>query len=343
MILLRKYIDNQYQFNWIPVAIAAGTALGQIGAGVMGSQAAERSQKKQLDFLKSIYKQAARVQAPSIAEQEIDLELLKSLGSYSPEELEANILAGDTSLSDINLDPRLKAAQMQALEKVGDIVSSRGLTQEDMASLEQLRRKSAAENMAKQAAIKQDMQQRGQLGAGQELAMRLQGAQSTDTSMQDLELAKIAQQRALQAIASQADLASGIRSQDYAQMLDEAKALDYIRNDNLSHQRGVQQQNWATRNQANLYNLEKAQNIANQNVALRNQQQQANKGLIAQKYQQELARVNAMSGTAAPVGNVMGQQAAAQAGVWGGIGQAIGGAGSGLMNYFGKQQDTQKG
>lgn len=349
-MLIQKYLDSQSQYNvveaaaglspWGMAAIAGGTALGQIGAGLIGANSAAAAQAKELAFRKKLYDQAMKIAVPTTAEGKIDLEMLKSLGSYTPEELEANLFQGDTALSDIQLDPRLKAAQMQALEQIGDVVSSRGLTTEDIANLEQIRRRSAAENMAKQAAIKQDMQQRGQLGAGQELAMRLQGAQSTDNSMQDLEIAKAAQQRSDGAAQLLAKLAGSIRGQDYEQAAAEKAAIDLNRRYNTQYAQNVQQQNWATKNQANLYNLEKAQNIANQNVATANQQEQYNKALRQQQFNNQVAKQGVAAGAGAGVANALQQQAATQAGLWGGIGQALGGAGSGLMNYFGKQQDA---
>jgi hypothetical protein len=245
--------------------------------------------------LKKARRQYEQLDVPDIGEQEIVLEELASMGELTPEMLQALSL-DPSAMEDISTDPRLAAAQMAALESLGQI-SKGGLTEGDMAAIEQARREVDSAQTAREQAILQDMQQRGIGGAGAELALKLASAQGAADRQgaASLDVVRDAQARALQALAAQGDLAGSVRGQDFGEQAQIAAAQDAIRQFNLQNQQRVQDQNVGLRNQAQQMNLGEMQRIAEANAAARNQEEMYNKALIQQQYQNEIQRAGGVA------------------------------------------------
>lgn len=305
-------------------ALAAGAIAAPIIGGVMGqnaargaANAANAQQERALALL-------AGLEVPDIASQQVSLEDYSYLGDLLPQ-LEQAQQQGDSRLSDVSIDPRLRQQQMSALEQMSGIAST-GLSDADRATFEMARRAAAQEAEAKSQQILQEMQQRGQGGSGNELIARLQAAQSSADrlSTADMQAAQAQQQARLQALASQSNMATGLRSQDYGEQSDLARARDAISNFNTQNAQSVSARNVGAQNQAAAANLTNRQNIANQNVGTHNQQQQYNKGLIQQRYQNEVQKAG---GQAAALNNMAGnylQQAGNAAASMAAMGQGVG-------------------
>src|SRR5690606_1952367 len=71
---------------------------------------------------------------PGISDQRLSLEELQYLGDLSPELAETMSL-DPSAYENISIDPRLKTAQMQALEQISQ-ASKEGLTPADVAQME---------------------------------------------------------------------------------------------------------------------------------------------------------------------------------------------------------------
>jgi len=239
--------------------------------------------------------------------------------------LEQLIQQQDTRLSDVQVDPRLQADQMSALEQISGLASGQ-VKSGDLAAFELARRNAAGEAQAKQGQILQEMQARGQGGSGAELLARLQSAQSGADRLSEAQMqeAQAMQNARMQALQQQANMAGQIRGQDYGEQSNLARARDTINQFNTQNSQNVQGRNVSSQNQAQLQNLANRQNIANANVDTANKQQAANKQLLQQQFQNQLGLAQGRAAQYSNQADASTAQAGQTAGMWGGIGQGVG-------------------
>ncbi len=312
-------------------SLIAGAAAPIIG-GLIGNElsrgdrtAAENARKEALSMF-------ANIQAPSVQDQLLDLQEFQSTGSYNPL-LEQLVNLGPSAQENIQLDPRLRAEQMSALEQIAGMASGQPQAG-DMAGFEIARRNAAAEDQAKQNQILQEMQMRGQGGSGAELMARLKSSQSSADRLQqaDLAQAQAMQQAKLQALAQQASMASNLRDQDYGQERNLASAKDTIAAFNAQNAQAVGGRNTNTSNQGQQLNLQNQQNTANMNTQLQNTQQINNKGLLQQQFGNQMDLAGAKAGQYGQMSQDASKRAAQTAGMYAGVGQGVGG----LINAYNK-------
>jgi hypothetical protein len=193
----------------------------------------------------------------------------------------------DTELAKLKADPKLREAQLGALQKISDITAGQGLSEEDRAQIREIGKEEAIREKGQREAISQTAEQRGVGGSGFELAQQLAAEQggAERAASRDVDVAQMAQSRALDAIREQARLGGEIRGQDFGEASQVATAQDIIN-----------QFNTQERNRAGQAAFINRQSIANQNVELENiQREQANK-LAQQRFENELRRGQAISG-----------------------------------------------
>lgn len=319
----------------MPLTIAAIGA--PIIGGLIGNQQAGQRESQANDARMQALAQYAGISVPELQDQMVNYEKYQTAGQLNPA-LEQLVSQQQTGLNDVSVDPRLKASQMAALQSISGL--SQGTPQAgDLAGFELARRNVAGEQQAQQNKILQDMQQRGQGGSGAELLAKLKGNQSSSDELakMDMQQAQAMQQARLQAIQEQANLASGIRSQDYGQQADLAKAQDAINAFNTQNTQGVNSRNTNTQNQAQQANLTNAQNVANNNVNVGNAQQDKNKGLIQQQFANQLNLAAGKSGQYNNQAAAATQQATNAGNMWSTIGQGVG---TGLAS-LGNKKDTK--
>lgn len=315
--------------------LIAGAIAAPIVGGLIGQQQAAADRDAAMAARQQALAQFAGINTPNMTDQQLALQQLQSVGQLDPR-LEQLYQQQNTGLSNIQVDPRLAASQMAALEQVGQ-VANQGMTDADRASLELIRRRAASEGQAKQAQIMQEMQARGQGGSGAELIARLKGAQNQADmlSTQDMQQAQMMQQARLAALQQQAAISSGLRSQEYGEKSDVQRAQDVINQFNVANQQNVGGRNVATQNQAQAGNLQNQQRIADTNTGLANQQQMANKALIQQQFNNQMGLAGAKAGQYQGLASDADKQAAQTAAMWGGIGQGVG---TGLGSAYASQK-----
>lgn len=296
--------------------MAIGAMLGSavIGGG-MGLAATSKASKAARAAAAQATAESGRQFDEAMKEMREAAEYLESLG-VPPVEAQRIALEsanlGPSALEDVETDPRLKQAQMDALARIQEMGGA-GLTAEERAQQDMITRSAGAEAQARDKSILQNMAERGIGGSGAELMARLQGSQSAAdrAAVQQGQLSGQAQNRALQALSQAGQLGGQIRGQEYGEQSNLASARDRI----------------AQFNEAN-------------RVQAANQAEMYNKGLIQQQYENELAKRQGvaaaktgtaqmgvdragqiqLAGTAAAQGEL--QTGAAKAGLWGGLGQA---------------------
>lgn len=217
---------------------------------------------------------------PSIEAQKIALQLPEVVGQLDAEQLDAS------AFEDIIEDPALRENVLKAIQGTEELAET-GFGVEDRARLDAMRRATQADEQARQSSILQSFAERGALGSGSELAARLSSAQGTaDRASQDaVQLAAQGQSQRRAALGDLASMSSGLRAQDLSKAQNAASARDQFSQFNALQRANVQQQN-----------LAEQQRMADTRTNLKNQQQQYNKGLIQQDYQNKLNKATGMAG-----------------------------------------------
>jgi hypothetical protein len=228
---------------------------------------------------------------------------------------------------------------MDALEGLTDISNSGGLTASDRARLNQIQTEEETKARGARDAIIQNAEARGMGGSGLELLSQIKNQQDSATraSQRDLDIAGMAQDRALQSLIDAGQLGGQIQAQDFGQKAQVAGANDAIAKFNAQNQQAVNLANTQAHNAAQATNLGMKQNIADQNVATRNQQQQYNKGLLQQNFNNEIAKRGGAQSVANFNANAAGQNSQNQANANNQMIGSLIGAGASIYGAKGKE------
>lgn len=305
----------------IPALIAGGAT---IAGGMMGADAASKGRRDAADAQRQALAQFLGIDAPEISDQELQLLIPQLIGEYTPE-VEQSILQGDTALGDISIDDALRQNQMEALTGMEEIAEG-GLTEADAAAMRGIQREVGQGQQARMESVLQQMAQRGTLGGGMELAAKI--SQQQEVNDQEAAAAdKLAQevmQRQMSGLQNLSSMSGNLRSQDYQEQEKLAQARDAIQKFNTVNQQNVQQRNVGQRNTAQQQNLAARQKAEQARVQTLNEQQQLNKGLIQQKYQNDMDLARARAGAYTGYGQQQQQAGQDKAKMIGGIASGIG-------------------
>jgi len=297
--------------------------IGSILGGIIGNIAGGDERRGARDAMSEALGAYREIKVPTVEEQRVILQQLKSMGELTPE-LEQEILAGPSAYEKIKSDDQLRQAQLSALSSLKQ-VGQMGLTPEDRAALYDIRSQVAQQDKARQDAIIQNLAARGMAGGGAELAQRLASAQAAAETQAKMgsDLASQAFAKRLQAVAQSGSLGGQIRSQDFDEASQRARAEDVINQFNIQNRLGVQQRNVGTKMGVQQRNLAEKQRIADENAAIANQQEIRNKALYQQQFQNAMMRAQGLSGQLGRQADFMQQQAQQRGQAWAQAGQGV--------------------
>lgn len=245
---------------------------------------------------------------------------------------------GASQMQDVQMDPRLQAAQRAALDEMTGLGQT-GLGAEDKAAFNQMRRQAAGAAEAQQASTLQEMASRGMLDSGANLAAQLQAGQSqADRMSQEGDrLAASAAEARRAALGQQANMASQMSAADIGLKTGKASAADTIAQFNTQ-----QRAQTGAANQG--YKIDRATQLAN----LRNQEEVANKGLTQQQFQNKIQKAGGVAQQQASMAGNLQQQAAgaqqaqqAQTGAILNLAGTLGAAGMSKKQEALRQQQSQ--
>lgn len=241
-------------------------------------------------------KALSEVKLPDIESMKLNLEHHVSQGIITPEEAQL-YLQEASKMADINVDPSLYAAQKEALGGYQDIIANKGLDATAQAQLGQIATQEQTQSRGAREAILQNAQARGVGGSGIELASQMQAQQASagQQAQRDMDVAANAQQRALQALEAYGQLGGQMQSQQFSQQAQQAQAQDAINAFNTKNRQEVENLKVKNRNIAQATNLASAQSISDKNIDIRNKQQQFNKNLPQQQFQNEITRAGGVA------------------------------------------------
>lgn len=272
-------------------------ALSDLLGGLLGGSAGKSEMNQAEGLSREAIEQLKQVYVPSVEEQKILLQNPELAGLLQAEQLQ------DSRLSDISVDPRLRQAQMSALEEMAGLAQT-GLGAQDKAAFNDLRRQAAAEAQAQNASVLQQAASQGTLDSGNTLMAQLMaGQQSANRASQGGDqLAAQAAEARRNALAMKANMSSQMGQQDFSQKSQIAAAQDAIGRFNTQNRQDVNQ-----------YNLQNRQALENQRAQNANQQEMYNKGLTQQRFQNDLAKAGGTSGATQNLANMYTQQSQAKA------------------------------
>ena len=311
-------------------ALTAAAIAGPVIGGVLGASSASKARKQAAAAAAAAYAELSKVGMPPDLSKEVILKQFQEMGMLTPE-LEQEINLQASQVAQIEEDPALRTAQMEALNTLGG-VSRGGLRAEDRTAYNELRAKTQQDAEAKRQQLMQSMQARGMGGSGAELMMQLQNQQaSADTASAGADtLASEASKRALEALMQKSNVAGNIRSQDMSAAELKAKAID-DRNQFL-YQNSVNRQsaNVGAKNTAQAANLANKQRLSEMNTAQSNQESLRQNEAQRQTWQDQLALATAKANALNNQGTVASQNAQSQANQYSALGNALG---SGFAAY----------
>lgn len=310
-----------------PWGAVAGAGLGVLGS-VIGGNAAKKAAAQAAAIQEQNYQRnkalLEAVGIPSVEAQEIALKSPESVGDLVAE------LQGETGLKDIKTDPQLRQNQMKMLAELQGL-SETGLGTVDRIALDEAQMEATSADKSRRAALLSQMAQRGTMDSGAALAAQLQSSEAANQQamQQSQNIAKQSATNRMNAITSLANQSGQMEQRDYGRQADAATAQD-----------AIQRFNVGTRNTVNSSNLTNKQNIANAGVDTENKQEMYNKGLLQQDYTNRLNRAQSIAGLNNSQANNQASSAmaagAGKANMFGQVGQALGNATRGVVDYYGQ-------
>jgi hypothetical protein len=278
----------------------------------MSKNAGKSEMSESNDLMRANIARLEAIGIPTIEAQKIALQNPELVEPLIAEQL------GASAMQDVQMDPRLMAAQRAALDEMTGLGQT-GLGAEDRTAFNQLRRQAAAAAEAQQASTLQEMASRGMLDSGANLAAQLAAgqAQADRMSQEGDRIAASAAEARRAALGQQANMASQMSAQDIGLKTGKASAADTIAQFNAQQRAGVGAANKAYEQQR-----------ANQLAGLRQQEEIHNRGLVQQQFQNKIQKAGGVAQQQSQMAaNLQNQAAAAQ--------QAQQAMTSGLLNLGG--------
>lgn len=322
----------------MPASYAAAGAASAVVGGIIGNIASAKDRAEQRKRIKMAFAELQKIGLPPDLSTPILVRELKQQGIYTPD-LEEDLSESFKEVKLIEEDQTIKEAQRQALtmmQRRGKV----GLSAEDRAALGEITRDVQRESQAKTGQILQSMQARGLGGAGAELQALLQSGQSeADRGAQaSMSVMGQAQQRALEALNRSAEMASGIRSQDYNVNAANTAAVNernrFLAQNAIERQRG----NIGLMNESERLKLAEQQRIADYNEQMKRREDERQRQEQGQYYDRRSQYGQMMSNAQLGLATAAGQRAAQTGQMWTGIGGAVGSA---LSSYGQAKGDEQ--
>lgn len=313
--------ESHVNLAFLPLLIGGIAALGSGVAGALANaSAAERAQMLQEKGMQEWFD----LNIPDPKERELALKQFVQVGELHPA-LEQSVKAEESKLGNVNLDQGLQNSRLRALAALEE-QGFGGEQIQDAAARQKALIESGAANRGRQQAIVSDFARRGMGGSGLELQARLDASQAEGDRLasQGLDLEAQRRQRMLQAMEGAGQLAGNIQQQGLDLETAKAKAADAINMFNTQNAIGMQQRNIDRANEASKYNLGTAQDVSNRNVGLSNYQQEFNKNLLQQDYENRMKRAAGISGQYNQQAQQATQQGQNAANMWGGIASGVG-------------------
>lgn len=291
--------------------------------GLFGNDAGKDEMKEATELSRKAMETMQNIRTPTVEEQRILLQNPELAGL-----LEAGMVDG-SALAGVSTDPRLKQAQMGALEELAGL-SQTGLGAQDIAALKQISRTNAGQAQAQNAATLQNAAATGTLDSGNTvMAQLMAGQQAANRSQQagEAQAAQAAEARR-SALAQYGQMSSNMANQDFSQKAQVANARDNISQFNAQNKQATGQ-----------FNINNQQNLNNTKASNANQQEIYNKQLIQQRFNNDVTKAGGVAQQQNNLANVYNAQGTNAANGQAQMNGAVIGAGADIgAAYAGKKK-----
>ncbi len=304
--------------------LPAAAALLPVLTGIIGNEASKGDREAAANEIRSIKDLYNSIKLPDIEQEKLDLEEFKAGQMLTPEQQQIRQLSMQDQLENINLDPRLRQTQMNALDTLSKIAGS-GFTPDELNALQQQRDAREGDLTSKLKQLQQNQEMRGVANSDMALAQRMMEAQgSANRGAQDArDVQAQAFRRSLDAITQGANLAGGIEGVDYSRGADLASAQRGRETTNLQNRIGIEGNNVDRFNRALESNVGRINSTTDKNTALRNDEQQYNSGLLDKNFQRQMQLAGGKAGAATSMAGVNQRNADRTASQWAGGGAGL--------------------
>lgn len=255
------------------------------------------------------------VNLPDIEKMKVKLGQLVQMGLITPEQYQA-ALQDRNAYDQIANNPLYAAAQENALAQLQRVGEEGGLTAVDDAQLQDIKDEQNATARGRNEAVMQNLRERGVAGGGLELQAKLANEQDAAdrASREGLDVAALAQQRALQAMMGAGEMASNMEQNDWQQQAAHAESQNAIDAANAQMTNQARQFNVTNNNAAQAANLGEKQRISDTNVGTGNEEKVYNSQLHQQQFENEMGKASAKAGIYNQWGNSEAQEQAQKKG-----------------------------
>ena len=259
----------------VVLGIMAASAIAQY----MQSEKARGANKDELDKLHAVY---AKIQQPGFDESgspapKFDATALtpedyKLIGKYSPQFASYVQEKAPQVLQENTATTAGRSAQMDALSRLKGVAGSDTDPQMQAQQLQASRSAGADAESRNQSILAQESRQ-GTLGSGGALAAQLQGSSASmdREAMTGQQTAADAYRNRLSALKDSASLGGQIRSDDMSMQSRNADIINSFNSRAAANSQNYQNMLASQSNDAQRYNLDRQQGIANQNTSMHNQ------------------------------------------------------------------------
>lgn len=256
-------------------------------------------------------------------------------------------LVDGTDYNNIRIDPQYRGEQIAQLNALKQLRDNGGLNLTDKANLAQIANDESAREQGQRGAIMQNAQMRGMGGSNLSILNQLNSAQASANrqSQRDMQIAGMAQDRALQAGNSAAGLAGQMSDRDFAQQAQVSQARDLANKFNAQMSNQGAQFNATGNLNAQKANQDKSQQVNNLRAVAKNSTQEMNNyRMPTQAFQNAATKANGLADAGKAQTQYFGQKAAgnqaAQGGMWGSLMQLGGALGSSALSNKGGGQTS---
>ena len=245
---------------------------------------------------------------------------------------------GPTAMGDVSVDPQYKDQQLAQLSALAELRDKGGLNLTDKANLQGIQNDEAAQAQAGRASILQQAQMRGTGGGNLAIMDMLNANQGSANrqSQRDMQIAGMAQDRALQAGNMAATQSAGMSKQDFDQQAQVAAARDTAAKFNAGMANTNNQFNANQNINVQQANQQKNQGVNNATALAKNNSQTMNRYTMpTQSFAQGAQKASGQANVGLSAAEIAAKQQSdakkAQSGLWGGAFST----GMGLLDKFG--------
>lgn len=292
------------------IGTGIGMAIGSFAGGMLGSLFDESPDvQAMIDEMARLYE---GIVPPDLAKAIVYAQY-KQGGTLTPQQL-SQLPEEVQAAVQLRESPEMRQRQQVQLQQMEQLAQT-GMGPQELLALEQSRRAAASDAQARFKSILQQYQQMGQAGGGASLAASLQAAQSADDreAMANMQAAAMAAENRRNAIQQAFSAASGMRQQDLQVNQYNTENLRQKQIFDIQNAINRQQLNAQYANQANVYNLERQQQVMDMNLRQYNQELYRQQFLAPQQmFSNQMALAQAKAGVIATKANLAQQQAMAQ-------------------------------